>query len=206
MTLERRLGIAKCLAISGFLILMTTTYWIRSEALALSRIHFSADEKKVELEQQRSRDTFADRQRQHEVAVKNHDLALKHYEMMLEVYERDLPAYAELTEKHVHPPQLPQRPAPPTPPEVEDQLRQIQTEFVMRRFRYFAVTEWANWICCLAAVCLAGGLLFLLMFDANGNRLFYFLTLMLGFVFLIGPSFHTLISAFIGLLHGPNGL
>jgi hypothetical protein len=206
MTLERRLGMAKCLAISGFLILLTTTYWIRSEALALSRIRFSADEKRVELEQKRSRDTFADRQRQHEVAVKNYDLSMKHYEKMLEVYDKDLAAYAALSEKHVQPPQLPWRPAPPTPPEVEDQFRQIQTEFVLRRFHYFAVTEKANWICCLAALSLVGGLLFLLMFDTNGNRLFYFLTLMLSFVFLIGPSFHTLISAFIGLLHGPNGL
>ena len=206
MTLERRLGTAKCFAIAGFLVLLMTTYWIRSEALALSRIRFSADEKRVELEAQRSRDTFADRQRLHEVAVKNYELALKHYEKMMEVYDKDLSAYAELTEKHVQPPQFPPRPAPPTSPEVEDQFRRIQTEFTLRRFHYFAVTEKANWICGLAALCLVGGLLFLLMFDANGNRLFYFLTLMLSFVFLIGPSFHTLISAFIGLLHGPNGL
>lgn len=205
MSDERRIVRAKLCSILGFLVLVMTTYWMRSEVMALTRIHFSADEKKAELEQKRNHDSFADRQKQHEVALKNYDLQVKHYEKLMAVYERDLEEYAVLTKEQLHPPQLPQRPQPPTPPEVEDQFSTIQTEFATRRYRYFAMGEIANWIACGAALMLVGGLLYLLMFDADSNRLFYFLTMTFSFVFLIGPSFQSIMTAIVGLLHGPHG-
>ncbi len=205
MSGERRIVAAKLLAISGFLVLLVITYWLRSEVLGLSRIHFSADEKQVELEQQRYRESFPDRQKQYEVGLKNHDIQLKHYEKMVAVYEKDLDEYASLTKDQLQPPLLPQRPAPPSAPEVEDQFRAIQTEFVLRRYRYFVVSEYGNGIACFAALSLVGGLLYLLMFDLNSNRLFYFMTLVLSFVFLIGPSLQSVMSAIIGLMHAPHG-
>jgi hypothetical protein len=33
----------------------------------------------------------------------------------------------------------------------------------------------------------------------------YFMTLVLSFVFLIGPSLQSVMSAIIGLMHGPHG-
>ena len=205
MSGERRIVAAKLLAISGFLVLLVITYWLRSEVLGLSRIHFSADEKKVELERQRNRESFPDRQKQYEVGLKNYDIQSKHYEKMMAVYEKDLDEYANLTKNQLQPPQLPSRPAPPSAPEVEDQFRSIQTEFVLRRYRYFVVSEYGNAIACFAALSLVGGLLYLLMFDLNSNRLFYFMILVLSFVFLIGPSLQSVMSAIVGLMHGPHG-
>lgn len=204
MSDERRLVTAKLFAIGGFLVLLMITYWMRSEVLGLSRIHFSADEKNVELEQQRNRESFPDRQKQYEVSLKNYELQLKHYERMMAVYEKDLDEYAALTKDPLEPPQLPLRPSPPSAPEVEDQFRAIQTEFIMRRYRYFVVSEYGNWLACLAALSLVGGLLYLLMFDVTSNRLFYFMILVLSFVFMIGPSLQSMMTAIIGLMHGPH--
>ncbi len=186
------------------MILVVISYWLRSEVLGLSRIHFSADEKKVELDRQRSRDTFPERQKQYEIALKNHEVQVKHYEKMMEVYQRDLEQYAELTKNALQPPQMPSQPEPPRAPEVDDQFQSIQAEFVSRKYRYFVVSESGNWIACLGALLLAGGLLYLLMFDLNGNRLYYFMVLVFSFVFLIGPSLQSVMSALIGLMHGPH--
>lgn len=205
MSGERCLVTAKLFAISGFLVLIMITYWLRSEVLALTRIRFSADEKKIQLQQQRDRDSFPDRQKQYEVGLKNYEIQQKHYEKMMAVYEKDLEEYARLTKDQLNPPTLPQRPIPPSAPEVEDRFQSIQTEFMLRRYRYFVISEYGNWIACFAALSLVGGLLYLLMFDATSNRLFYFLTLVLSFVFLIGPSLQSFMSALIGLMHGPNG-
>jgi hypothetical protein len=205
MSSDGRIVAAKSCAIVGFLVLLAITYWLRSEVLALSRIHFSADEKKVELERQRSREQFPERQRQYEVAVSNHETEVKHYEKMMSIYEANLDDYRSLTSDRLQPPQMPSRPQPPDPPEVEDQFRSIQADFVARRYRYFAVSEYGNWIACGAAMLLVGGLLYLLMFDLNGNRLFYFLTLVLSFVFMIGPSFQSIMSAIVGFMNVPHG-
>lgn len=204
MTSEGRIAAAKSCSIVGFLILVIISYWLRSEVLGLSRIHFSADEKKVELERQRSRDTFPERQKQYEVSLKNYEIDRQHYEKMMEVYQRDLEEYAKLTKSRLSPPQMPQRPEPPRVPEVEDQFQSIQAEFALRKYRYFVISEYGNWIACAGALLLAGGLLYLIMFDLNGNRLYYFMILTFSFVFLIGPSLQSVMSALIGLMHGPH--
>ena len=204
MTAEHRIAAAKCCSMVGFLILVVISYWLRSEVLGLSRIHFSADEKKVELERQRSRDTFPERQKQYEIGLKNHEVQVKHYEKMMEVYQRDLEQYAELTKNTLQPPQMPSQPEPPKSPEVEDEFQSIQAEFVSRKYRYFVISESGNWIACLGALLLSGGLLYLIMFDLNGNRLYYFMILAFSFVFLIGPSLQSVMSALIGLMHGPH--
>lgn len=204
MSAERRIVAAKILSIGGFLVLLLITYWLRSEVLSLSRIHFSADQKKVELEQIRNKESFPDRQKQYEVSLKNYDIQMKHYEKMMAVYEKDLDEYAELTQNQLEPPQFPIRPSPPIDPEVQDQFRNIQTEFVLRRHHYFVVSEYGNMLAGAAALSLVGGLLYLLMFDLNSNRLFYFMTLVLSFIFLIGPSLQSVMSAVIGLMHAPH--
>jgi hypothetical protein len=205
MAMESRLNTAKFCCLTGFLILLATTYWLRSEVLGLTRIRFSADERKVELERKQNRESFADRQKEHEIAQKNYDLQLKHYEKLMALYEQDFEAYAKLPRENLVVPQIPNHPVAPTPPEVTDQFRNIQSEFVLRRYRYFAVSEIGNWIACFAAVLLVGGLLYLLLFDAQTNRFVYVASLLLSFVFLIGPSFHSVLSAVIGLLKGPDG-
>jgi len=204
MSTDRGIVLAKSLAIVGFLGLLMMTYWLRSEVLGLSRIHFSADQKRSELEQQQFRDSFPDRQKRHEVELRNYEIQAAHYQKMLALYETDLEEYARLTKDTLEPPQLAQRPEPPMAPAVEEEFRAFQREFVARRYRYFQVSEWGNWIACLSALLLVGGLLYLLMFDLQGNRLYYLMTLALSFVFLIGPSLQSVMSALMGLMNGPS--
>jgi len=205
MAVESRLNTAKICCLTGFLILLATTYWLRSEVLGLTRIRFSADERRVELERKQNRESFADRQKEYEIAQKNYDLQLKHYEKLMALYEQDFEAYTRLPRENLAVPQIPSHPVTPTSPEITDQFREIQIDFVLRRYRYFTVSEIGNWIACCAAVLLVGGLLYLLLFDAQTNRFVYVASLLLSFVFLIGPSFHSVLSVVIGLLKGPDG-
>lgn len=203
MSAAHRILAAKSIALCGFLVLLVVTYWLRSEVLGMSRIRFSADQKQTELEARQHRESYADRQRQYEIGVKNYETQLKHYERMMEIYERDFDEYTRLAEKSVVPPQLPARPSAPRSPEVEDEFQSIRAEFVARRYRFFVISETGNWIACAGALALVGGLLYLLLFDVDSNRLYYFMVLGLSFVFLIGPSMHSILSAFIGMMHAP---
>jgi len=40
-------------------------------------------------------------------------------------------------------------------------------------------------------------------FDGGNQRAFYLAVLILSFVFMIGPSFHSIMSAIVGFLHAP---
>ena len=92
----------------------------------------------------------------------------------------------------------------PRSPEVRDQLAKINAEFRAQQFRYFDRTSSLNWVACAAALSLVGGLLYLLMFDNGGRRVFYFVILLLSFVFMIGPSLHSMMSALVGFLRAPG--
>lgn len=205
MTAEQRIVAAKIFAITGFLVLLVITYWLRSEVLGLSRIRFSAEEKRFDWQLQQNRDSFPELQKQYQVELINYDLRKKHYERMMAVYQKDLDEYARLSKDNLEPPQQPRIPSPPTPPEVAARSQEIQGEFALRRHRFFVTSEYGNWIACAASLSLVGGLLYLLMFDVNTNRLYYYLTLVLSFVFLIGPSLHSIMSAIVGVMHSPHG-
>ena len=53
MTSKRPIVGAKALVMLGFLVLLSTTYTLRGEALTLSRIGFSADKAKADLDEAR---------------------------------------------------------------------------------------------------------------------------------------------------------
>jgi hypothetical protein len=61
-----------------------------------------------------------------------------------------------------------------------------------------------NWICGVSALILVGGLLWLIMFDEGAQRIPYLVVLVLSFVFMIGPSFHSIMSAIAGFLRAPS--
>lgn len=52
----------------------------------------------------------------------------------------------------------------------------------------------------IAALGLCGALLYLLMFDLEGQRMFYVVILVLSFVFMIGPVMQWLLTGIVGLL------
>jgi len=198
MNSSRVISLAKWISLLGFVVLLSTTYLLRGEALTLSRIGFSAEKEKAELDERRAEETYPDRVARHAVAVKNYDLQLQHHQTMLELYTTNYEEYSRRIQQQYIPPQLPQQPEPPPPPEFEKRMTEIRTEFRLQKFRYFWITSSFNWVAWLAALALAGGLVFLLLFDLNGSRLFYVVVLIISFVFMIGPSFHTMMSLMVG--------
>jgi len=221
---------AKLLSILGFVALLCSTYFLRSEVLKLNRIGFSADQTRAEHELEQVERNYPYEQERYEVAranhqkqlealerryeadKKNYELKRRHYDEMLALYETDYEAYVRRLRDEYKPPELPAMPSPPQkpvrpqapqPPEYRQKLMEINAEFRAQKYRYFATTEVLNWVALAAALCLVGGLLYLIMFDLGG-RLFYFLTLVLSFVFLIGPSFHSILSAIVGFMEAPR--
>jgi len=200
----RSIAWAKTIALVGFLTLLCTTYWLRHEVLRLSEIGFSADETRATYETEQLRKAFPEEQERHKVALKNHELQKKHYEEMLALYQTDYESYARRLKDEYRPPQMPARPQPPRAPEYTQKLSEINTAFRAQKHHYFALTGSLNWIAMGAAMALAGGLLYLLMFDTANGRLVYLFTLGLSFVFLIGPAFHSILSAIVGFLKAPG--
>lgn len=191
---------AKILTMLGFLVLLSTTYILRGEALTLSRIGFSADKAKADLEHKRVVETYPERVERHEVAMKNYELQLKHYQEMLDLYHKDYKGYVARIQDKYTPPQLPQRPEAPLPVDVEQKMAEIKVEFRQQRFHYFRTTTTLNWVSWMSALALVGGLLYLLLFDLDGQRLFYVIVLILSFVFMIGPALQTLLTGIVGIL------
>ena len=101
---------------------------------------------------------------------------------------------------------MPPNPVKPLSPEISDEMQKISIEFRKKQSHYFESTSKMNWVSCVAALTLVGGLLYLLLFDLQGKRLFYMVLLVLSFIFMIGPSFHSLMSALAGFLQAPHGM
>jgi len=195
---------AKFAALTGFLTLLVCTYYLRSEVLALSHIRFSADELRATNDLKRLRESYPDRVQQHELAMKHYELEQQHYQKMLELYENSYEEYVKRIEAEFKPPPLPVSPMKPDPPEIAQQFYEINAAFRTRKNQYFARTSRLNWIACVAALMLAGGLMFLLMFDTVGVRWHYLAALLLSFTFLIGPALHSILSGIIGFLEEPR--
>ena len=203
MSNPRRLATAKVVAIVGFLVLLSSTYYLRSEVLTLNKINFSADHARAEYEQKQLEDDFPHEQERFKVAKENYELQMGHYEEMLKLYQTDKARYLRMLNAGYQPPQLPNKPKPPRPPEYTRKLMGINKDFRAQKHHYFEATSVLNWAALAAALCLVGGLLYLIMFETNG-RLIYFATLVLSFVFMIGPSFHSIMSAIVGFLEAPR--
>src|SRR4051794_32830347 len=180
----RSIGIAKLSALLGFLVLLSASYYLRTEVLELNRIRFSADEARAEYELKRLQVTYPEWIERHKVELKNYELQMEHHEKLSELYRKDLVKYLETVKNQSQPPQMPIWPQPPEPPEVQEKLSRINLEFRTRKARDFVMTSRLNWAAWIAALALTGGLLSLLLFDRAGPRLLYLAVLLLSFVFL----------------------
>ena len=203
MSSQRSILWAKLVTMLSFLVLLSTVYMLRGEALTLGRIGFSGDKAKADLDQQRAKETYPERAKRHEVAMKNYELQLKHYEKMIDLYTKDYEGYMKLVQDKAAPPappQMPQRPEAPLPAELEQRMAEIKVEFRQQKSHYFQTTTTLNWVAWIAALGLCASLLYLLMFDLEGQRLLYVAVLVLSFVFMIGPALQTLLTGIVGLL------
>ena len=167
--------------------------------MAASASKFRADEELRQLKESQPL-----REEEYQVAQENYDLQMEHYEEMLEIYQSDYDEYVRRLDDEYHPPRMPSKPNPPRSPEMSNQLAEVNVEFRKQQFHYYKTTSVLNWLCCLSSLSLTGGLLFLIMFDVTSQRIFYLAVLVLSFVFMIGPSFHSIMSAIVGFLQAPS--
>ncbi len=182
---------------------LSITYFLRSEVLTLNKIRFSSQDVLTKESLRQTKESYPIRMAEYETALKNYDIKMKHYEEMLDLYRNNYEGYAKRLKDKYEPPQLPSKPHKPTSPKLSDQLAGINAEFRTQQFNYFNNSIALNWFCCCSSLTLVGGLLFLIMFEEGNQRIFYLFVLILSFVFMIGPSFHSIMSAIMGLLNAP---
>jgi hypothetical protein len=202
-TMKRSLIAVKFIAIAAFMVTLSTMYFVRSEVLDLSKIRYSSENVRADEQLRNLQESHPVRMMEYELQMKHYDLQMKHYHEMLELYRSDYDEYVKRIQDRYRPPQLPQQPQKPRSPEVGDQLATINAAFRAQQHRYFDVTSKLNWVSCVSALTLVGGLLLLIMFETGNQRAFYLIVLVLSFVFMIGPSFHSIMSAIVGLLRAP---
>ncbi len=191
----------KLLAIAAFLVTLGGTYVLRSEVLQLNEIRFSADNARAQQRVLDMEQSLPLRTAEYAAQMEHHDLQREHYTEMLALYRTDYAAYVTRLKDEYR---LPSLPAPPENPAFSEQLVEVNAEFRAQQYSYFATMRRLNVVCCISALLLVGCLLFLVLFDRGYPRALYLATLLLSFVFLIGPSFHSLLCAVVGLLEAPR--
>ena len=198
--------IAKFITIISFLVLLFSTYFLRSKVLELNTIRMSFQNVMAEENEKSLNDSLPQRTKEYENKLKQYEIQKKHYDEMLDLYQSDYEEYVKRIKDKFVPPRMPPNPVKPLSPEISDEMQKISIEFRKKQSHYFESTSKMNWVSCVAALTLVGGLLYLLLFDLQGKRLFYMVLLVLSFIFMIGPSFHSLMSALAGFLQAPQGM
>ena len=198
--------IAKFITIISFLALLFSTYFLRSKVLELNTIRMSSQNVMAEENEKSLNDSLPQRTKEYENKLKQYEIQKKHYDEMLDLYQSDYEEYVKRIKDKFVPPRMPPNPVKPLSPEISDEMQKISIEFRKKQSHYFESTSKMNWVSCVAALTLVGGLLYLLLFDLQGKRLFYMVLLVLSFIFMIGPSFHSLMSALAGFLQAPQGM
>lgn len=202
--MNRNITIAKFTSIGAFLVLLFATYYLRSQVLELNTIRFSSENVRADERIKDMKESYPLRTSEHKMQMTQYDIQMKHYKSMLELFNTNYDEYVKRKKDHFSPPRLPHKPQKPKSPELSDKLAGINAEFRGQQYHYFHMTSKLNWVACAAALALVGGLLYLLMFDLEGKRIFYLVVLVLSFVFMIGPSFHSIMSAVVGFLRPPH--
>ena len=198
--------LAKFITIISFLVLLFSTYFLRSKVLELNTIRMSSQNVMAEETEKNLNNSLPQRTKEYENKLKQYEIQKKHYDEMLDLYQSDYEEYVKRIKDKFVPPRMPPNPVKPLSPEISDEMQKISIEFRKKQSHYFESTSRMNWISCVAALTLVGGLLYLLLFDLQGKRLFYMVLLVLSFIFMIGPSFHSLMSALAGFLQAPQGM
>tara|TARA_B100000945_G_scaffold267222_1_gene227253 strand:+ start:51 stop:686 length:636 start_codon:yes stop_codon:yes gene_type:complete len=198
--------IAKFITIISFLVLLFSTYFLRSKVLELNTIRMSSQNVMAEETEKNLNNSLPQRTKEYENKLKQYEIQKKHYDEMLDLYQSDYEEYVKRIKDKFVPPRMPPNPVKPLSPQISDEMQKISIEFRKKQSHYFESTSKMNWVSCVAALTLVGGLLYLLLFDLQGKRLFYMVLLVLSFIFMIGPSFHSLMSALAGFLQAPQGM
>ena len=202
--MNRGIKIAKVIGIGGFLVLLFSTYYLRSQVLKLNTIRFSAENVKGDENLKERKETYPFRVAEYETQMKHYKIEMAHFTEMLELFKTNYDEYVKRRKDKYAPPRMPSKPERPRSPELSDKLADINAEFRGQQYNYFNRMSKLNWVACVAALSLVGSLLYLLMFDIEGKRIYYITVLLLSFIFMIGPSFHSILSAIVGFLRPPG--
>ena len=202
--MKRSVTVAKFVTLVAFLVLLFTTYFLRSEVMDLTRIRFSAENVRSDERSAQQKADHPIRVEEYKAQMKHYELQTRHYRKMVKLYAEDYDEYVKRVKDRYAPPVLPRKPRMPRSPEVTARLAAIDVAFRRRQYEYFDRTARLNWVACVAALALVGGLIYLLMFDVEGKRVFYIVILVLSFVFMIGPSFHSILSGIVSLMRPPG--
>jgi len=201
---EKTVRAAKFAALLGFLVLLCATYYLRCQVLLMSRIRFSSDNVRADEAVKEMQVSYPERLAEYELQKKQYAIEMEHYKDMLELYRTNYDEYVRRQKDLYSPSGLPRKPDVPRTPEVRDELTRINAAFRAQKYHYFSSAVVWNWVACAAALVLVAGLLYLLMFDVEGRRIFYVVVLLVSFVFMIGPAFQSILSGIIGLMREPG--
>ena len=170
--MNKNIKFAKSVTIISFLALLFSTYYLRSQVLKLNTIRMSSQNIMTEQARKDLSESLPVRQKEYEAKLGQYEIENKHYEEMLDLYKSDYEEYVKRLKDKFVPPMMPRSPVKPVSPELSDEMQKIGIEFREQQSNYFNSTSKLNWISCLAALTLVGGLLYLLMFDPEGKKIF----------------------------------
>jgi hypothetical protein len=202
--MARLLVLIKLVTVAAFLVTLSTTYYLRCEVLKLSEIRSSSESRRAEEDLKERRASYGQRLADYEAQVRQYDIESTHYQEMLGLFKNNYDEYVRRLADKYSPPQPPRRPQKPQSPEISDKFAKISADFRAQQHHYFAASARLNWVAGASAMVLVAGLLLLIMFDTAGPRLLYLAVLVLSFVFMIGLSFHSILSAIVGFMQAPR--
>lgn len=142
--MNANIRLAKVLTIMSFLVLLATSYYLRSEVLILSKIRFSSESVKSDEKIKELAETYPLRLVEYETQMNNYNNQLKHYTDMIDLYNTDYDEYVKRLKDRYVPPTLPQKPRKPLSPELSDKLAKNNAEFREQQYQYYNKTSKLN--------------------------------------------------------------
>lgn len=194
---QRSLKVPKTIALACFLVLVACTYTVRSRVVTLNEMRLSADQTRAEA----GLEAFLAGSEARRAAYEAQRTA---YERDMEWFTRDYEGFMDAQREQMMAPRAPRPPLPPLSPDAARTLAEANASFRAARREYFAFAFYVNIASGLAALGLVGSLVYLAMNDPAGGRWVYLGVLSVAFVFLIGPSFHTVLSSIVSAMNAPH--
>ena len=136
--MKKNITIAKFITIISFLILLFSTYYLRSQVLKLNTIRMSSQNVMIDQERRDLEESSPVRKKEYEAKLGQYQIQKKHYEEMLDLYKSDYEEYVKRLKDKFAPPMMPRSPVKPLSPDVSDEMRKIGIEFRDQQFKYFS--------------------------------------------------------------------
>ena len=87
--------LAKFITIISFLVLLFSTYFLRSKVLELNTIRMSSQNVMAEEAEKNLNESLPERTKEYQNSLKQYEIKKKHYDEMLDLYESDYEEYVK---------------------------------------------------------------------------------------------------------------